>query len=340
LMKQPALPRTLISAGYELAQCHDALGDCQSAIDALIEAKKLTSNEPEFAMFQQRAASAERMHHRFLTTINSDYFTAVNSWKPASGHHVALLAGHPRSGTTLLEQILDSNTGIISAEETLVFANGVNDPFMRELHGSDFCQSALQIPSEFLELLRLNYFHTTESLLDQPIAGKLLIDKNPSCTDLIPTFARVFPEASYIIALRDPRDVVLSCFFQDLPINEVTVNFQSLKETAMRYANTMAMWLVCRENMDERKWIEVRYESLVSDLPTEARRVMKKLNLPWQPAQATPDAHARTRSVISPTYADVTQPVHQRAIGKWKRYEKHLIEAMPTLETFIEAFGY
>jgi tetratricopeptide (TPR) repeat protein len=341
ILNNPATDdRTKISALYEQAHLNDAQGDYGGAIQSLLAAKNLTSRQSDFEMFQQRAIAVERNHHRFLTTLNAGYFKAAGDWTPASPHRIALLGGHPRSGTTLLEQVLDAHSGIISAEETMVFAGTVNDPLLRDLTGPDVCTATLNTPVARIEQLRYAYFSVIEQVLDQPLAGRFLVDKNPSITDCIPVFARVFPEASFIIALRDPRDVVLSCFFQDLPANEVTVHFQTLKETAMRYANTMAMWLLCRENMDEKKWIEVRYESLVSDLPGEAQKLMSKLNLDWQPAQSHPHHHARSRPVISPTYADVAQPVHQRAVGKWKRYEPWLIEAMPILETFLDAFEY
>ena len=68
--------------------------------------------------------------------------------------------------------------------------------------------------------------------------------------------------------------------------------------------------------------------------------MMSKLNLQVQPAQLQPDAHAMGRTVISPTYADVTQPMYSRAIGRWKRYEPWLGEAMPILQPLIEAFKY
>ncbi len=329
-----------ISARYELAHISDATGNFPGAMRALIEAKRLTTTLPDFKTVSQRSQQAERTHHRFLTSADEVYFKAAQSWEPKSPRRMALLAGHPRSGTTLLEQILDSHSGIISAEETLLFSNAVNDPFVRDLADGNICQAAMTIPTDRLETMREVYFATMENLLDQPIGDRLLIDKNPSCTDNIPVFARVFPEATFIVALRDPRDVMLSCFFQDFPLNPVTVNFLSLHDTAVRYANTMAMWLLCRENLDERKWTEVRYESLVTDVRGESEKVMMKLNLPWQATQASPELHARERGVQSPSYAAVTNPVHTKAIGRWKNYESLIAETYPILSTFLEAFDY
>jgi tetratricopeptide (TPR) repeat protein len=332
--------RILIAALFELAHVRDSQDDCSGAIDALLRAKRLSAQSPEHLAFQRRSVLSLHNHHRFLTTLNAAYFKAAQLWQPPGEHRMALLGGHPRSGTTLLEQVLDAHSNIISAEETLVFGSKVNDPFLRELTGVDASAAALNVSEQRIESLRNAYFSTMEIVLNESVGGRVLIDKNPSYTDCIPVIARVFPEASYIIAIRDPRDVVLSCFFQDLPVNDVSVHFQTLKDTAMRYANTMAMWLVCRENMDSGKWIEVQYEALVTSLPEVTRRVMAFLNLDVQPLQSTPQLHALSRRVVSPTYADVSQPVHQQAVGKWKKYERWLGEAMPILETFIAAFDY
>ncbi len=330
----------VISAYHESANIKDALGDCAGAIADLTAGKTLLLNHSDVERLRQRSLSHQQNHHHFLTSIDAGYFERAGGWSPRQRRRLALLAGHPRSGTTLLEQILDSHTDLISAEEVPAFGELVNDPMIRDAKRPDLAAATLATPLERVELLRAAYFETIQAVLDQPIGERLLIDKNPSYTDCIPMFARVFPEALFIVALRDPRDVVLSCFFQDLALNEITLDFTTLESTAVRYANTMAMWLLCREHMDPSRWIEARYEALVKDLPTEAGRVMNHLHLDLQPAQSHPERHARHRSVISPTYADVREPVHQAAIGRWKRYERWLAPALPILETFIEAFEY
>ena len=185
-----------------------------------------------------------------------------------------------------------------------------------------------------------SYFSTMEQMLGRPLVNQLLVDKNPSATDDIPIFLRVFPECFYIIALRDPRDVVLSCFFQDLPLSVGTVRFQSLKDTAMRYANTMAMWLISRDKLDEAKWVELKYESVVNNLPAEVQRVMNKLHLHLEPAQLQPNIHAQNKTVWSPTYAEVAKPINSAGIGKWKRYEPWIAEVTPDPGTVYCAFNY
>ena len=66
-----------------------------------------------------------------------------------------------------------------------------------------------------------------EGALREPINGRVLIDKNPELTLLLPLVARVFPEMKVVFALRDPRDVVISCFTQQLPLNPVSVQLSN-----------------------------------------------------------------------------------------------------------------
>ena len=96
---------------------------------------------------------------------------------------------------------------------------------------------------------------------------------------------RVFPELKVIIALRDPRDVVISCFFLNIMLNSTNVNFLSLERTAKHYADLMDVWLRMRE-LGGFDWIETRYEDVVANLEAEGKRVTEFLGLSWHPDQA------------------------------------------------------
>ena len=119
-----------------------------------------------------------------------------------------------------------------------------------------------------------------EGALRQPIGERLLLDKNPELTMLLPLVARVFPEMRILFAVRDPRDVVISCFVQQLPLNPVSVHYLTLESTAKKYARSMRAWLKIRD-MLRNPWIEIRYEDMVADLEGQARKVLEFLGLPW-----------------------------------------------------------
>ncbi len=165
------------------------------------------------------------------------------------------------------------------------------------------------------------------------------MDKNPSPTARLPIWLRVFPELRVLIALRDPRDVVLSCYFQNIPLNPVNVNFLSLERVCRHYADLMDIWLAARE-WEGFAWLETRYEVLVANLEAEGRRVTEFLGLNWHEAQARFHEKSLHKQLYSPTYQDVTRPVYARSVARWRLYEKHLAPVLPALEPYLRRFGY
>src|SRR5204862_5252919 len=86
-----------------------------------------------------------------------------------------------------------------------------------------------------------------EAALNEPIGSRVHLDKNPTLTVVLPGFIRLFPEARCLIALRDPRDVIVSCFMQYLPLNANSVYFLTLERAAQRYANDLKLWRTLRD---------------------------------------------------------------------------------------------
>jgi hypothetical protein len=161
----------------------------------------------------------------------------------------------------------------------------------------------------------------------------LLLDKNPNLTDFLPFLLGPLPELRILVARRDPRDILLSCF--RLPVLPQTGNIAWLREdhAAEEYRSIMAVWDKLRDCLgDDPGWLEVSYEALCADHEAEARKVTAFLGLAWHPDQAdyrTVRANAR---VASPSYEAVRAPVHRSSIGRWQRYA----DLLPEL---FEGFG-
>jgi hypothetical protein len=244
----------------------------------------------------------------------------------------------------LLEQVLDSHPDVVSAEETEIFNDYAYTPLTRDESGQSKEAYLLTILDQAktaqLRMSRANYMRAMERILNRPVGQRLLIDKNPSLTFMIPGFARIYPEAKYLVALRDPRDVCLSCFMQCFwPLGQVSAAYLSLETTAKEYADLMSTWTVLAPLMRGRG-LEVRYEDMVDDLETVSRRVIDFLGLPWDAAVLRFNEHAQKKVVRSPTYADVTKPVFKTAVGRWRHYEKYFGGCMEKLQPFLKAFGY
>jgi hypothetical protein len=150
---------------------------------------------------------------------------------------------------------------------------------------------------------------------------------------------RLFPEMKLLIALRDPRDVVLSCFMQYLPLNTNSVCYLTLERTAARYAVDMGVWQRLREVLPP-CWLEVRYEDVVTDIAYEARRALDFLGLPWDPGVLEYRERLKTKAVASPTYEAVKKPLYSSSIGRWRHYAKYFEPCLPVLQPFVEAFKY
>jgi len=335
-----AEPVLRIRGLYELGAILDRQGRYDEAMTAFLEAKaslRLQADRPmaELKIIRTRIkyvvenVSADTLHH---------WFASAHQFKPLQ--KLALLGGHPRSGTTLLEQVLDAHPDIISAEETEIFYNDAYGPLLRGQPDDTAMYSALTTATpDQLQQSRHNYFRSMELVLGKTVAGKLLIDKNPSYTFLIPALIRIFPEVKLLITLRDPRDVVLSCFMQNLPLNHASAAWLTLEGATEEYTALMGTW----QNIAPRilnPYLEVRYEDMVNDLETVARRALGFLEVPWDERVLGFDEHARQKVVRSPTYAEVTKPVFKTAVGRWRHYQKYLEPHLAKLEPFVKAFGY
>ena len=175
--------------------------------------------------------------------------------------------------------------------------------------------------------------------LRRKIGGRLLLDKNPALNLMIPMVVRVFPETKFLVALRDPRDVIVSCFMQSLPLTPISSAYLSLEGAVDQYANVMGFWLEMLPRMGN-QWMYVRYEEMITDLPAVARSVLNFLGLPFEENVLKFYEHARTRRVTSPSHADVRKPLYQTAVGRWRNYGKYLEPYLPGLERFLKAFNY
>jgi tetratricopeptide (TPR) repeat protein len=330
---------TRIEAGYELAKLLDNHEQYDQAFQALVATKQLLQHCAPRLLKQNRAAILKT---RELLSMMDE--PCIERWKNAaqsdSPYRFAMLSGHPRTGTTLIEQVLDTHDEVISADELDVFTEWVYLPIVRKFPITASLRFILdRVPPGVRKQARATYWHRTEAIFDEPIGSRMLLDKNPGIMTLMPIINWAFPEVKMLIALRDPRDIILSCFMLKVPVTPISVNWLSLEDAAHYYANIMKTWLALRERTRS-PWLEFRYEDAVADLEREARKILEFLGLPWDDKVLKFYEHAREKIVRSPTYRDVTQPVYQKSIGRWQNYAQHLEPILTTLEPFVKEFGY
>jgi tetratricopeptide (TPR) repeat protein len=331
---------TRIRGWYELGAVLDAQGRYDEAMAALLEAKAMI--RPNAAHY---LASQKRVHAHLKIVAEKLNAEMLRRWRAfgaavAPPCRLALLCGHPRSGTTLLEQVLDSHPDFVSAEETTVFFRESYSTLLRGLPPEKLMHEVLEMVSPAaVGQARQNYLDCMARFLGQPPDARMLIDKNPSLTGLVPGFVRVFPEAKLLVALRDPRDVCLSCFMQPLPLGQVSSSFLTLEDTVAEYAAVMGLWRAAAPCL-EGSFLEIRYEDLVADLEAVSRRALQFLGAAWDERVLRFHEHAQSKLVRSPTYAAVVKPISKGAVGRWRHYQKHLEPWLERLAPLIKAFGY
>lgn len=332
-LKHPLSPVNLSLTLGRLGSAYDRLGKHAAAYAAFMQAKRvlrgMAGDAPEDSVYG--LASAKRMRRLFGVLVK-DAGTEVRETAAVSP---VFLLGFPRSGTTLLDQILSSHSRIVVLEEKHTLQDILNEYAVSDAGLAEFagCDGAT------LQRYRERYWaRVAEFMPDRP-PDKLFVDKLPLNTLLLPLIRRLFPQARYLFAVRDPRDVVLSCFMQSFEPNEAMRHFFTLESTVRYYTAVMDVGLRALQVFPQCIH-RLRYEDLVEDTQAEARRLLAFLGLHWEPRVLEFHKTARQRHINTPSYHQVAQPIYQSARGRWRHYANQLQPIQPRLRTFVEYFGY
>jgi hypothetical protein len=245
------------------------------------------------------------------------------------------IVGFPRSGTTLLDQMLDAHPGLQVMEERPALEAVVAE-LGRTPRG--YPHALLDLNAADREALRNIYWQRVGRYL-QRRPGTRLVDKSPLAFTRLHLGLCLFPDAKWVFALRHPCDVVLSCFMQPLRHTPATHGFYSIAQTAAVYVQLMGLWLGQRARLRP-DCLDLRYEELVEDLTGNARRLVAFLDLPWDDAVLRYRERAQTRRINTPSYAQVVQPIYRGAAGRWRRYRPWFGAAETQLAPFVSALGY
>jgi tetratricopeptide (TPR) repeat protein len=324
---------------YEVAAVLDRLGRYNQAFAQLLAAKEQLRAHAEPAL-REAQLLRQRQQEVAQQLQRSDF----EQWQKESSRlkkvKIAFLCGHPRSGTTLLEQILDAHPNAVSTDETGVLLREFIAPVLRQPPSArDSVEMICQFQPIELSHGRATYLKFTEAHLGEPIANRLLVEKEPTLTPDLPLPVRLFPESRIIFPLRDPRDVCISYFFTLVPLAASSAAALDLRSTCQFCAHSLEMWSIWKRTLAT-PLLESKYEDLVAAPETHSRKVLEFLGLPWDEKVTAFEKRPRLRGIRTPTYADAAQPVHTRAVGRWKNYEEHLGPCLDLLRPHLRRFGY
>jgi tetratricopeptide (TPR) repeat protein len=247
--------------------------------------------------------------------------------------HVFLL-GFMRSGTTLLEQVLASNPQIVALEEKGLL-HGLGDLFMTSNVG---LHTLSKIGVAELARHRALYWQRVRNN-GLEVSGKIFVDKQPLNTIKLPIIAKLFPKAKILFALRDPRDVVFSCFRRHFRINVTMFEFLSLEDAAKFYASIMRLAELYRAKLPL-SIFDTRYEELVSDFDTQVRLICEFIGAEWTDAMRNFSRNAPTVDLRSPSATQVRKPLYGEGVAQWRHYATELAPILPVLQPWVQKFGY
>lgn len=338
----PHEPGVRHSARHLLAVVLDELGQYDEAMRWLLEAKTLLRQMVDAASLERVYDQHDRQRRELLKQLTPETIRRWREEADSAGneYQIAFLGGHPRSGTTLLEQVLGSHPEIVAFDEPEAFTQEILNEVAPTHSTRGLTLDGLNsLSAASRAALSKRYFKSLLREAGGRASGHVLLDKNPSPTASLHLWLRVFSKLKVIIPIRDPRDVVISCFYQNLTLTASSVNFLSIERTARHFGDLMDVWLRMKE-LGGFEWIETRYEDMVEDLENEGRRVTEFIGLPWDSRQANYHENAREKFVFAPTYHDVTRPVHKRAVRRWEHYVDALAPGMEKLLPYCQAWGY
>ena len=225
------------------------------------------------------------------------------------------IVGMPRSGTTLVEQILASHPSVYGAGE-LGWIERLWPSALQRLGGSVTtlaqCLDQLSVPDA--NELAAEYFNPLQALSPQALR---ITDKMPLNFIHLGLIAVLFPDARIIHCRRDPRDTCLSCYMTDF----TDFSYGSLPAYGHFHNQVDRMMAHWKTTLDL-PILDVHYEEMVGDVETQTRRLIEFAGLPWDDACLR--FHENKRLVATASQSQVRRPIYRNSVARWRHYEKYL----------------
>lgn len=327
-------PRQAQQYFHEASLNLDRIGEADQAMEAMTVANRITANEPRAAGIDRNAAF-ERIERLRRWAESAEMPSGLpTGW---AGEDICFLIGFPRSGTTLLDTMLDAHPDAASVEEKPTMEPVVER--VRQRYGG-YPEGIDRLGEPELAELRERYRKNLAEYLPADRRPELIIDKMPLRILDAAFIRRLLPRATFVLALRHPCDLVISNYMQLFEATDTLIHTTTLEGTVRLYDAVMKAWEAIAPTVADRL-TRIRYEDLVANPETELQRICEFLDLSWDPDLV--DTRRRTQErgrIRTPSYQQVSEDVYQRAAGRWRRYRKHLEPYMQTLAPHAANLGY
>jgi Flp pilus assembly protein TadD len=321
---------------FALAKACDRQGDADATMQALERAHAIQIELARQSLPELLEPDAQPLRTATKWLTAEAYAAWPEFPAPTTQESPVFIVGFPRSGTTMLEQMLDAHPDLKAMDERAFLQDLIE---RMSAFGCVYPYDLGQLSQSQCEELRQLYWQLTAGVAPRR-AGQRLVDKNPLNLLRLPLIKRLFPNAPIILALRHPCDVLLSNYMQHFRSNAFAVLCSSLERLARGYVTAMEFWLHHAAVLRPKVLLS-RYEDLLDDFPGKVRQLGEFLELGDASPMLRFHEHARDKGFIStPSYTQVIEPPNKNAVGRWQRYRAYFEPVLPILEPMLRHWGY
>jgi tetratricopeptide (TPR) repeat protein len=321
-LRDPVRDEVRRSLHFEIARGHDQAGRHDEAFQSYTRAHEVSRGAWE-------PAAHAALHERIMRAFDAERLAAAPSPDPATAEaseHLVFIVGMPRSGSTLIEQIIDAHPEAFGAGELLLLPDLVESMPLRIGSSLAYPECVADLEPADAEALAAGYLQGIRTLAPQ---ARRICDKHLGNYQHLGLVAVLFPRARIIHCRRDPLDTCLSCYMQKFAPGTPAYT-QDLRLLGLAYNDYLAIMDHWRAVLPPGRLLEVDYEMLVEEQEGQSRRIIDFCGLPWDDRCLR--FHESGREVLTLSRAQVNRPIYGSARGRWRRYEKHLGPLREVLE--------
>jgi tetratricopeptide (TPR) repeat protein len=335
IIATPKLGRPIYALAHSiLGDALNGLGRTDEAFEAYTQSGEMFKTIyafPPGAEDKTALARARRIAAYMSRTPEASWVWRPDPRKRARAH--VFVTGFARSGTTLLSHVLGAHPAIETLDEKPLLEDSFDLP-----QTDEGLERLASLDDAALASLRESYWRRAATFGFHD-ADKVLVDKAPLHSEILCLIAKLFPDAKIVFAIRDPRDVVLSCFRRYFAMTRSNYELLTLESTATYYDAVMSLCEICREKL-ALPFLDLRNEDLVTDFEGQTRRLFDFIGLEGDAAVARFAERARSRDIATPGATKIMRGLNSDSIGQWRAYREQFAPVLPLLDRWVRRFGY